>query len=307
MIKKYFEFSQYGKHNTLGEYIESLCDDDFIKSIVGDYTKDVDPKIRVSNSVNLLDDYEKIQLLKRVESHLSDSQSDEVESIASVTDEIIEESYGKGVFVTFLKCLTALGLKENQPSKEIPNDFLFIFKFDNLDYLKVESTFKRFKSLQSIGVQYETDMKIYFGIKINGLLEYGYITNEMNKIGEFPIRKSALNWIKTSDLKSLSGLKKILSDLSYNDILLMGKIKKEMSSFNPEFSDERMVPIIQDRIINFGYRGYGNWNMGKLNDEDLMKFKDSVKNFLSKFRWSDKVMMNVFPDKFWIFIKLKLK
>jgi len=304
MIKKYFEFSEYGKYNTLGEYIESLCDDDFIKSLVGEYTKNSDPKIRVSNSVNVLDDYEKIQLLKRVESHINGSDSEpEITTSAE-----INESYGKGVFTTFLKCLTALGLKENQPSKEIPNNFLFVFKFEKLDYLKVESVFKRFKSLQITEINYEPDMKLYFGVTTNGSLEYGYIiADKFNKIGSFQLKTSVLNWIKTSDLKSISTFKKVISDLSYNDIILLGKIKSEMDKFKLEYFEQKMIPQVQDKIITFGYYGYGNWNMGKLNEEDLIKFKESAKEFLSNYKWSDNTLISVYANKFWIYIKIKLK
>ena len=133
MIKKYFEFSEYKNHNTLGEYIESLCDDEFVRSIVGDYTKKFDPKIRISNAVNLLDDYDKVQILKRVESHLNGSDSKLGITTTVDTNEVIDESYGKGVFTTFLKCLTALGLKDNDQHKRPPSEFLSIFLFENLD------------------------------------------------------------------------------------------------------------------------------------------------------------------------------
>jgi hypothetical protein len=307
MIKKYFEFSQYGNHNTLGEYIESLCNDEFIKSIVGEYTKEMDPQIRVSNSVNLLGDYEKIQLLKRIESHLNGSDSEPQITASVDVGEEIDESYGKGIFTTFLKCLTALGLKDNQPIKETPDNFLILFKFEKLDYLKVESVFKRFKSLQILDIQYTPDMGLYFGIKINGFLEYGYIDDKMNKVGEFPLKKSTLNWIKISDLKSLSGIKKSLTDLSYNDIILLGKIKSEMGKFKPDYFEQKMTPHVQDKMIVFGYYGYGNWNMGKLNDTDLIKIKESVKEYLSNYRWSSNVLVNITPSKFWTYIKIKIK
>lgn len=307
MISKYFEFSQYGKHNTLGEYIESLCDDEFIRSIVGEYTKEIDPKIRVSNSINLLEDYEKIQLLKRVESHLNGSKSEPQITTSVDTYETIEESYGKGIFTTFLKCLTALGLKENKPVQETPNNFLFLFKFEKLDYLKVESIFKRFKSLQILGIEYSPDMGLYFGIKSDGFLEYGYITDKMNEIGKFPIKKSTLNWIKTSDLKSLSGIKKSLTNLSHGDLILLGKIKTEMGKFKPEYCEQKMTPQIQDRIISFGYSGYGNWNNGKINDEDLIKLKENVKEFLLKYRWSSNILVNTSAKNFWSHINIKIK
>lgn len=307
MIKKYFEFSEYNDHNTLGEYIEKLSEnDEFIRMIVGEYTKDTDPKIRISNAVNILNDFDKIELLKRVESHLNNDVGETDITTTVDVDEIIQESYGKNVFSTFLKCLTALGMKDNLSSKNTPNDFLMIFKFENLDYLKVESVFGRFKSLSSIDIKYEPNMGLYIGIK-NGSLEYGYLNEKTNQIGTFSLSNRNLNWIKTSNLKSLSGIKKSLSDLSSNDLNLMCKIKDDFLKFEPDHVDSKMTPRVDDRIISFGYYGVGGWNNGVMSESDLLKFKELVKSYLSNFRWSDKVLLSVVSMKFWIYVKIKIK
>jgi len=38
-----------------------------------------------------------------------------------------------------------------------------------------------------------------------------------------------------------------------------------------------------------------------------MNIKNNLRTFLSKYKWSEKVMININPDKFWIFINIKLK
>ena len=65
MIKKYTQFvsESYNKyeHHSLGEYIEELSkDDQFIQMLIGEYTKEVDPSISVSNAINVLDDLQKV-------------------------------------------------------------------------------------------------------------------------------------------------------------------------------------------------------------------------------------------------------
>lgn len=305
MIKKYFEFSE--SHNSLGEYIEELSEnDEFIRMIVGDYTKEIDSSIRISNAVNVLDDFSKIELLRRVESHLNNEIGD-VDVTASSDVESMDESYGKNVFSTFLKCITALGIKDISPTKNTPDDFIIMFKLDDLDYLRVESTFNRFKSLSSLGIEYSPDIALYIGIK-NQLLEYGYVLkSKLNPIGVFKLNNRNLNWIKNSNLKSLSGIKKSLSNMSSSDIKMMCIIKKEVLKFSPKYTNDVMLPIVNDGIITFGYHGVGNWSNGVLLDQDLIDFKETFKSYLSNFRWSNKVLVNVTPNKFWIVVKIKIK
>jgi hypothetical protein len=180
MIKKYNDFIQESfnkdEHHSLGEYIEDLSKNDgFIQMIIGEYTKEIDPSISISNAINVLDDMDKVQLLKRVELHLNNHQGD-VDVTTTTPVDLLEESYGKNVLTTFMKCLTALGFKDNTPeSKEVPSEFLLFFKFSGIDSSKIESVFKRFKSLQSIQIDYsQPQMGLYFGIRNEGQFEYGY-------------------------------------------------------------------------------------------------------------------------------------
>ena len=314
MIKKYTQFVQESfsedVHHTLGEYIEELSkDDEYIQMIAGQYTGDVDPSIRLSNAINLLDDMTKIELLKRVENHINGVEVGEVSIGTSTPVDLLEESYGKNVLTTFMKCLTALGFKDNTPeSKEIPAEFLIFFKLSGVESSRIESVFKRFKSLSSIQIDYtHPSMGLYFGIRNTGDFEYGAYYHELIPIGIFKLSKSVFNSLKLSELKSATGLKKVLVNLSLNDILLMGKIKMEMDKFNPGYFNQKMVPQVNDRIMTFGYEGAGKWENGQLDVIEKNNIITSLKTFLSKYKWSEKVQVRVYPDKLWLKIDIKLK
>lgn len=313
MIKKYIDFVQESfnqeEHHSLGEYIEGLSkDDQYIQMLIGEYTKDIDASISVSNAINVLDDMDKVELLKRVENHLNGVEG-ELSVGTSTPVNLLEESYGKNILTTFMKCLTALGFKDNTPeSKEVPSEFLIFFKFIGVDSSKIESVFKRFKSLSSIQIDYsQPKMGLYFGIKNDGNFEYGYYYDELVPIGQFKLNKSTYNSLKLSDLKATSGLKKELVNLKLEDIILMGKIKLEMDKFNPGYFEQKMIPNINDRIMTFGYYGVGKWDNGQLSENDLMSVKDNLKLFLSKYKWSEKIQISLVPSKFWIYVNIKLK
>ena len=316
MIKRYNDFIQESfskeNHHSLGEYIEQLAEnDEFIQMIVGQMTGDIDVSIRMSNAINLLDDLQKVELLKRVENHLNDveGKTHVAATVDATTVESIDEAYGKNVLTTFFKCLTALGFKENSPqTNEVPTEFLMFFKLSGVDSSRIEGVFRRFKSLQSINVDYShPTMGLYFGIKCDGLFEYGYYYDELIPIGQFKLTKSIYNQIKLSELKSASGLKKILVNLNFEDILLMSKIKVEMDKFNPGYFEQKMVPQISERTMTFGYYGVGKWDNGQLDAGEFENVKNNLKAFLMKYKWSEKIMISVHPSKFWVYIQIKLK
>ena len=316
MIKRYNQFisESFSKedHHSLGEYIEQLADnDEFIQMIVGQMTGDIDVSIRMSNAINLLDDLQKVELLKRVENHLNgvEGKTHVAATVDAKTVEPIDEAYGKNVLNTFFKCLTALGFKENSPqTNEVPTEFLMFFKLSGVDSSRIEGVFRRFKSLQSINIDYShPTMGLYFGIKCDGNFEYGYYYDVLIPIGQFKLTKSIYNQIKLSELKSASGLKKILVNLNFEDILLMSKIKVEMDKFNPGYFEQKMVPQILERTMTFGYYGVGKWDNGQLDAGEFENVKNNLKTFLMKYKWSEKIMISVQPSKFWVYIQIKLK
>jgi len=90
------------------------------------------------------------------------------------------------------------------------------------------------------------------------------------------LTKSIYNGLKLSDLKSVNGLKKVLANLNFEDIQLMSKIKLEMEKFNPGYFEQKIAP-------------------------------PNLKSFLIKYKWSEKIQLNIVPSKFWVYIQIKLK
>jgi hypothetical protein len=311
MIKKFNDFLNENytpdEHNSIGEYIEVLAnDDEYIRNLANQYLEDIDPSIRLSSAINVLDDLKKVELLKRVENWLNGYEG-EVDVKANV--EIVEESYGKSVVNTFFKCITALGQKDINAYKETPNDFLIYFKTELLDSKNVEMIFSRFKSLSQLDIDYSrTNLKLYYGITIECKFEYGYFNGEEDLvIGEFDLKKTNLNSLKTSTNKSTSNLRRIISDLSHLDIKLLCVLKTEFENFDPGYFKQKMIPNLDGRMITFGYYGWGSWSNGQIESTQLDEFKIKVKEFLSKFKWSEKIQLAVKSDNFWIFINIRIK
>lgn len=309
MIKKYPEFKKLKEYPNLGNWIESLCEDDeFIRSIVGELTGEVDPKIRVSNAVDVLDNSKKLELVNRVESYLNGGGS-QPDISTSVDVGGVMESYGKGVFTTFLKCLTALGLKNNSPQEEPPNNFIVYFIFEKLDRFKVESVFSRFKSLNSTGIESSSsfEISIYFGIKDDLILEYGWKDGDKEyPIGNFKLNKSKLNWVKTSDLKSLSGLKKFLANLNIDDLLLISRLKSHISQFKIQ-NKQPNPPIIVERTIIFKWWGVGKWDNGFMEESEVDRIREIIRSHLVQFKWKEKILISLTAESFWVYLKIKLK
>lgn len=309
MIKNWKQFIVENKSEseTIGEYVEKLSlQHDWVIDLVTPLIKNVKPWVKLSSAIDSLDDMERLEVLKRVENHLNSDSKVSVSSNVNLGK--IDESYGKGVMTTFFKCLTALGLKDNsQEEVDIPQEFIIFFKFKNLDNNLVKNVFKRFKSLSHIEMDDFKNLGLYFGITTSGYFEYGYYHDELSPIGTFKLNKSSVNSFKTSELKSISGLKKSIMNLSYNDLLLLGRIKTEMVNFNPGFFKSKSAPVIKDRVISFGYMGLGRWDNGNFNQEDHESMKMKIKEYLSNFKWSDRILVSISWNNFWVYVNIKLK
>ena len=73
MIKRYLDFikeSQINDFNSLGEWIESLINDEYVRNIIARYTKDSDHSIDLSNAINILDDNIKDEIKYQIDNYL---------------------------------------------------------------------------------------------------------------------------------------------------------------------------------------------------------------------------------------------
>ncbi len=320
MIKKYLEFIKESREdfNSIGEWVESLYDsDEYIRNIVNRFIGEITPDIKLSNAINILDTREQADIKKQIEHYQENGLSEhpEVKVSASTDVEDILESEitlaGKGIFNSFLKSLTALGQKNGQPTQDnSPDDFLFFYHYPKLISEDVKLVFSRFKSLSKYleMIDYaKNDVDLYFGIKCNGNFEYGISYEESLPIGQFKLSQSVIKWIIQLDLKSAASLKKELVNLSYQDIITLGRIKNDMRQFTPGYHEQRSKPTLVDKVLSFGYYGIGKWDNGKLDEVELFNIKSNFSNWILSKKWSDKVLISVKAQSFWLNIHIKLK
>lgn len=339
MIKKYLQFIKESldksrqDFNSLGEWVEYLYDlysnDEEklsnLKSIVNrnfntkgtDSLNSIDSDIRLSNAINLLDD----NVQKEMESNILDFfengtlEKEPVISVSTDLESLTESEItkaGRGIFHSFLKTLTALGQKGKASEIErCPDDFLLFYFYDNLDSESVKQVFSRFKSLVPYleHIDYgKNEVSLYFGVKCDGELEYGVSYDDnFTPFGSFKLTQSVIKWVNNLDSKSAFALKKELVNLSYSDIIVLGKVKSEMTQYNPGYHEKRLKPELKDRVMSFGYQGIGVWDNGKLDESELMNLKNNFVTWLLSKNWGSKVLISVKPSSYWLFIHIKLK
>ena len=318
MIKRYLEFIKENLNgfNSLGEWIESLMNDEYVRNIIARYTKDSDHSIDLSNAINILDDKTKQEIKAQIDYYLENGiEEKEPQFLISTDLEPLTESEitvaGKGIFISFLKSLTSLGQKEVQPSWEkCPDGFLLFYHYPNLQSEDVKQVFSRFKSLTrylDIIDYQKNETDLYFGIKCDGNFEYGVHYDVLKPIGQFRLSQSVIKWICQIESKSASSLKKELVNLTLADVITLGKIKTDMLTFNPGYHEKKLSPMLKDRIISFGYFGVGRWDNGKIDEGELMNVKNNFTTWLLTKKWGSKVLISVKPNSFWLYLHLKLK
>ena len=316
-IKKYLQFINESEDTSLGQWICSLVDDEYVRNIVARYTQEIDPSIDLENAINLLDKKIQLEIKQQVDDYLQRGIVDKEPDVLTSTDtEQLWESEitvaGKGMFASFLKSLTALGQKDCLPNWEkTPNDFLFYYHFSNLQSEIVKSVFTRFKSLSRYLdlVDYQqNEVSLYFGIKSDGNFEYGICYDNLLPIGQFKLNQSVIKWILSLESKSSFSLKKELVNLTYSDILILGQIKRDIDSFNPGYFEKKLSPQIKDRVFSFGFYGVGKWDNGQLDQGEFMNIKNNFTTWLISKKWGGKVLISVpQPKSFWFNLHIKLK
>ena len=339
MIKKYLQFIKESielsreDFNSLGEWVEHLYDlysgDEEklsnLKDIVNrsfnvkgtDSLHDIDSDIRLSNAINILDDNAKSEMESILLDFLQNGIEEKEPVIDTSTDlEPLTESEitkaGRGIFHSFLKTLTALGQKEKKSEIErCPEEFLLFYLYDNLDAGIVKQVFSRFQSLVPYleHIDYgKNEVSLYFGVKCDGELEYGLsYDGNFTPFGSFKLNQSVIKWLNNIEAKSAFSLKKELVNLSYSDIIVLGKAKSEMGQYNPGYHERRLKPELKDRVISFGYQGIGKWDNGKLDESELMNLKSNFVTWLLSKSWGSKVLISVKANSYWLYIHIKLK
>ena len=317
IIKRYLQFINEDENTSLGQWISSLIEDEYVRNIVARYTQEIDPSIDLENAINLLDKRTQLEIKEQIEEYLQKGIEEKQPDILTSTDtEQLWESEitvaGKGMFASFLKSLTALGQKDCLPNWEkTSNDFLFYYHFSNLQSEIVKSVFMRFKSLSRYLdlVDYQqNEVSLYFGIKCDGNFEYGICYDNLLPIGQFKLNQSVIKWILSLESKSAFSLKKELVNLTYSDILILGQIKRDIGTFNPGYFEKKLFPQIKDRVFSFGFYGVGKWDNGQLDQGEFMNIKKNFTTWLISKKWGGKVLISVpQPKSFWFNLHIKLK
>jgi hypothetical protein len=316
-IKKYLDFISESEEINIGNWVESLYEDDYIKNIVNRYIGEIPSDIRLANAINLQDENVKKEIKQQIEKYQQSGIEEKEPLVTASTDieQLTENDYtlaGKGIFHSFLKTLTALGQKEKQSfTSECPDNFLLFYLFDNLETQSVKQIMARFKSLVPYIelIDYgRNEVNLYFGIKCDSMLEYGvFYDGKEIPFGSFKLTQPAIKWLNSIEAKSAFALKKELVNLTSKDIMLLGRAKLDMMQYNPGYHESRMKPTLKDRVLSFGYQGIGKWDNGKLDESELINLKGNFTNWLLNKNWGGSVMISVKANSYWLYIHIKLK
>jgi len=315
-IKRYIEFIKES-NNSLGERVESLYDDDYVKNIVNRFLTDIKSDIRLSNAINLLSDDEKREISKLLDDYQKIGIVEKEPNVSFSTDlETLTESEitpgGKGAFTSFLKVMTALGQKDIIVDfQNCPDDMLLYYQSTPIETGIVKSVMARYKSLSRFveDVDYrENEIHLYFGIRCTGELEYGSMADgQRSQFGNFKLSTSSMKWISSLESKSAFSLKKELVNLTTKDIQILGDVKSDMQSYNPGYKEDNMNPTLVDRIISFGLKGVGKWDNGVIDEGELQNIKSNFVNWVMGKKWGDKVLISLKASSYWLYIHIKLK
>jgi hypothetical protein len=263
MIISYRDFikESYGGFKTIGEYIENLSkDNDYALNIISQYTQDFDPKVRLANVVNTLPKSTQDLILKLIIDEKSGNEEPKDVDVIAYTSANLNESTavvgGKQVLQCFLKVITALGQKGISYNPEnTPKDFVFYFETSLLKVDDVKSVMSRYQFFDKVvnEIDYSFNFcNLYYGVKTDGNFEYGIKTeSESLHIGKFKLTTGTLKYLLLLNSPSANGLKKQISTLKVEQLLLLGKIKDSMENFNPGTFEKKMKPVVTDNIISY--------------------------------------------------------
>lgn len=306
-------------HNIEDSSIPNAPDETIEKSHIIDHyrkTKDnqveknIDTDIRIANAINLMNEYDQMLLVNKIEKTFGISENTKFE----LNDTKNTTLLGKSGFNSFLKAVTALSLPDIESDKDnCPNDFFNIFVSEKLNREKLLRVFKRFKSMVDIHdvISDSNDaIRVYFGLKFDVKLfvEYGVILGETRyEVGEYKLTKKYWEMLKERDNKYLKKLQKQISSIDISDLKKLMNIKSDITNFSPGYFHEKSNPYIEDNMLVQGYYGSGEWNSGSISEESLSIIKKELKKWVSSNKWAKEVLFKAYPDKFWVWVNIKIK
>lgn len=316
--RKLFEESKYKdlkeQYGSIGLYVESLLDgcsdkERFLQ-VVNKYLIDYNPQIRISNAVEQIDTLDKMVLVEELEReflNVSESLNDDIQA---------NQFGGKGSFNSFIKVISAMGVKElNRDNKKCSKDYIVLYDCKNLvkdDLIRVLSRYQSLGLAKKSILEKEGNYGLYYSVKFNQKLyvEYGLlISEEKKKIGEFNLN--------TSNLRSLLGLKsKVLANFTddfntadLTKLITLSKIKMELDSYEPGYYQQKDSSYIDTKnyVVNLDVCGLGEWSGPNSKEGEVEKYKSAFNEWILSKKWGEYVLTSVSANKFWFKFKIKMK
>lgn len=325
-IKGYLNFinesrvSEIEQECSIGEWVMSKIEEnEDVLRIVNNYLKDIKPDIELLNAVNLLSTWDKDTLVKEIEDTLSGNQEGELAVTATVVNENFTEEVesiaigGKNTFNCFLYSLTSIGAL-GEPKWDFCPDNYYIYWSHEADKEDLIDVLSRYHSLHSGIKQLEkckSKCGLFMGISMSDNLiyvDYGVVVDgDRVLIGQFKLTNSLMFNIMSKPNKSLNSFKKEMKDVTLNTIKTLMVAKKELLKFTPGDYEKKSNIIVKDGIMSFGIYGIGKWDGKNLDDSDFESLKNKFKSWLSKYRWSEKIVVSVKPADYWVYFSIKVK
>lgn len=303
MIKKIETFlfeSNYSKAveetGSIGRWVEDKVENnDYLKQIISPFLIEFSPDIRIANAVDMLSEFDKKQVFYLISNSHTNESNTESQSIG-----------GKWIFKSFLKSLTSLNLDK---MTKLPNkDYLIYYETVDVQDDLLLRAFHRFKSLLHIySTALNQQCRAFYGLDNNLNFVYGLATvSNKIMIGNFKLNKSCFEWLKGLSSISFAGLKKDISELNWEDILLLKKISKFMLEY-PLGDKNKLEPLFNNGILTFSYYGVSKWDNGIIDNSEFVNIKTNLKTRLSSESWSSRVLIKLSADDFYLKVNFKLK
>jgi hypothetical protein len=285
--------------------------DHFRKTKDNQVYKNIPTDVRISNSVNLLNAYDQMLLVKKLQDKFD--VSERVKFDLDIEEGKNVSILGQIGFNSFLKVLSALNLPDIEINREnCPNDFFLIFITEKLNIDRLLAVFKRFRSMGQISdllSNSNNSVRVYFGLKYGNklMLEYGIIKDEKRiVIGEYTLSKKNWDKLKAKKSKPLQSLQSQIEHIDIKELKKLMKIKGEISNFSPGYYNEKTNPYIENNTLVQGYEGTGKWDSGTITTKSFDEIKSTFKEWVSTQKWAKEIVFNIKPDKFWIWVKIKM-
>ena len=319
ILKKYIHFIKESisreDFDTVGEYIEKLAEgDEDARIFIGEYLKEYNPTVRIANAVNLLSKREQEEIIDKILKNKKNIEPEDATVMVNTDLSLLESESslgGKNLFKCFLKIITALGQKSIKSNIEAkPQDYFICYLTDWINSEDLKSVMSRYDFFEEflITLNIESNVRLYYGIKDNLFFEYGLNIDGQNiPSGEFKINKSTFSYLTSLTSPSSSNLKFFLSNLDFEKIKLMDKIKVEIGNFNPGYHEKKSFEVQDNEILTFGFYGIGKWDNGKMDPAEIENIKNNFRNYLMKYKWSDYIKINFKTEQFWLYLKIKVK